>query len=1783
VTEEETKAIELFYSYAHEDETLRSALEKHLSNLKRQGLIAGWHDHKITAGAEAAQEIAQHLNTATIILLLISPDFIASDYCYCVELMQAIARHAVGEARVIPVILRPTDCKGAPFANLRCLPSDGKAITSWSNLDEAFLDVAQGIRSAVEEISAVEKRDLAAQRDQYCETLYERWHMLDFKGIMHVDMNRPMSIPLTDVFVLPDVMVGVPEYETLERKDVEGDTDSNDEKQARRVQDEEELPTYLRYQQLQETSQRSEKRIVLHREELQTVLVKNHRLIILGDPGSGKSTLLRYMMLLLAQGSLQFCAIFPQLADALPAIPLYITLATYAEAWSSCMPGERSLKHFLPRYLRENYLEAYASLILQELERGRVFVLLDGLDEIPDASLRMQIVRQVEMFTQSFPANRFIITSRIVGYKEAPLAAEYQEYTLADFNEKQIKEFMQQWCPAYERWVKGTTDNEYLQKLATREAEKMFRSIQRKSAVKKLTVNPLLLTIVALIQRQGIELPGHRIELFDLCAMTLIDTWVKAKGVETSTTFSKNNLIKLLRPLAFWMHEHPTIGAIPEEELTEQIVKQLLARKITRHEDEASQLAEQFLGIVRGKTGILIERGKKRYGFLHLTFEEYFAAGALEIREDREDFIKAHLHDSRWREVILLTVGSIGILHSNEQGVTRVVQQAILNANSRFEKWLHRDLLFAGTCLADDVGVSIECEDEIIERIIYLYITSPFDSLRTAIDDTIREWSGTPIATKAAKMLLWLLKKRDVAVDVSAQSLGIPSAETYRLQEKVDTYCQNLINQRRDALNNFLYGMVTAIHPLPETTQDGISLLITTLSDPDHKLRQAAIQILGKLEQGRPDVVDALLQCLSDPDWRVRQVVVQVLRQFGQKRSDVIDPLIQCLDDPDKDVKRAAAIAMEQMKQGAPEVIAALLDHLSDSNVTVRQAIITTLGRVGKDNPEVIDVLLKNAFDDDADIRRTAISALGQLERGIPSVTSALLMFLSSPNEQVRQVAAQALGQSGREHPEMIQQLLKLISDVNWQVRQAGAIALGEAGCASPEVINALLKLVSDADLDVRQAAINTLGQLGKGYPEVIDILLGCLHTPYNLEVQAVIRSLERLGESSSSVIEALLKLLSDPNPNIRQAATKALGELGQSNSSVIGALLKLLSDTHAGIQKVAVQALGQLRQGNPEVIEPLLQLLAEADTEMKCIVISALGKMRADSSVIEALLKLVPDPDTDISQAAVGALTQIGQEHPEIVDSHFWELILSAIDLGGVELSIQKSAGKLNDRMFEIFKNLLIMLPDTLVATHLSKTDFAQEIDRYKENLSIQLVAKAVRFLKAVGHNSSQVIAALFGLLSHTNAQVKRTTVQTLGEIGQEYFRTAEALLPLLSDTDWQVRQATAQALGEMKQGSAEVIEALLGLLVDVNPQVKQAAIQTLGQVGQGSAEVIEALCGQFSAANWQMSQAVMQALEQLGQGQSRVIEALLSYFSEIDYLFGPPDLSGTLPQALFKALKQLGKGQQDFIDILLKRIANVDSDWLIKLASVRALGMVGQGRPEVVEALLKQLSDTNVSVKWTSAQALGMVGQGRPEVVEALLKQLSDTNTSVRRASTQALGMVGQGRPEVVDVLVKQLADSNALVKQAAVRALGQVGQGGSEVIEALLKQLSDSDRQVKQAVVQILGQVGQGRPEVIEALLKQLSDSSSNMQIATVKALEQLGSGESRIVDALLKIVLSSAFLSSRQAAVNTLAALPINRTIVSERIEKLLQDYEPISNGHLYASVDSLLAALLKIVG
>ncbi len=198
--------IEVFISFAQDDEALRKELEAHLTGLEQQGLIKIWHNRKVTPGADLKQEIIRHLNAAQIILLLISPAFLVSEGTNA-EMMKAIERHNAGEALVIPVILRPTHFKGAPFDHLKILPSNGEPVASsgWHDHDEAFFNVVDGVQEAVKELrgpTLPHSDDKTLLKESFMIQASDAQGKQDFDVFLcHNSINRPAVIKIAEQLI----------------------------------------------------------------------------------------------------------------------------------------------------------------------------------------------------------------------------------------------------------------------------------------------------------------------------------------------------------------------------------------------------------------------------------------------------------------------------------------------------------------------------------------------------------------------------------------------------------------------------------------------------------------------------------------------------------------------------------------------------------------------------------------------------------------------------------------------------------------------------------------------------------------------------------------------------------------------------------------------------------------------------------------------------------------------------------------------------------------------------------------------------------------------------------------------------------------------------------------------------------------------------------------------------------------------------------------------------------------------------------------------------------------------------------------------------------------------------------------------------------------------------------------------------------------------------------------------------------------------------------------------
>ena len=434
-------------------------------------------------------------------------------------------------------------------------------------------------------------------------------------------------------------------------------------------------------------------------------LADHIRLVVLGDPGSGKTTLLRYLALLyardLAEGT-QLAREKLGLAEC-GWLPIFLPLRQIGKYLGMHHPnddgteGHAILLQFFVHMLTNERIEVKAGFFDEWLNAGTAVVLLDGLDEVADPGLRRRVSRLVDAFTRAYPSCRYVITSRIVGYTEASqLSEDYATTTVRDFSMDDVRVFLSQW-----HWLVAVGQmgpGESAEYFAANQTRQLLDSIEKNDRVRELAINPLMLTVIALVHRDRVKLPDRRAELYQEAVDVLLGKWDEARGVQdlmvlNGRAFDISDRRLVLQQLALEMHEQ-AIKEIDAEPLR-AILAQQLGDAICEPRELETAVAN-FLSVIQERTGLLIARAEGTYAFSHLTFQEYLAALCVAWRDDYLDYTLRRTADEWWREVILLEAGYLST--QNREKTTRLIRGI---ADNKSEPAPYHNLVLAAECVRD--------------------------------------------------------------------------------------------------------------------------------------------------------------------------------------------------------------------------------------------------------------------------------------------------------------------------------------------------------------------------------------------------------------------------------------------------------------------------------------------------------------------------------------------------------------------------------------------------------------------------------------------------------------------------------------------------------------------------------------------------------------------------------------------------------------------------------------------------------------------------------------------------------------------------------------------------------------------------------------------------------------------------------------------------------------------------------------------------------------------------
>jgi predicted NACHT family NTPase/HEAT repeat protein len=785
------------------------------------------------------------------------------------------------------------------------------------------------------------------------------------------------------------------------------------------------------------------------------------QVVILGDPGAGKSSLLQYIALIWAERPLRDLSLYP--------IPLLLELRIYArDKQAGKCQDILSFIHGGNITCRLNQQQLH-----EKLRSGQAVALFDGIDEIFDPVLREEVVTDIHRFSNDYAQVQVIITSRWLGYKAQRLRdAGFRHFMLQDLETEQIEDFIERW---HELTFTDQADK-------VRKWERLQRAIQDSKSIRELAGNPLLLTMMAILNRKQ-ELPRNRSTLYEKASEVLLYQWdVEVKLLENpkfkdwKISIELDHKQKMLRKVAYFMQSNKkdTSGNLISKSDLENILTESLREIIER--GEPRMITRVIIEELRTRNFILCFLGADSYGFVHRTFLEYFCAWefvwqfketqTLTIDQLINEVFGAHWEDESWHEVLRLICGMIEPKFVAEI-INFLLAQEIdrsdfLDEVERVTKEGLGNIILAANCFA-----------EVRNRNL---IATTSAQLLKVLKNEIKQESQPSFSWKLTQALMSL-----IAINWKEDPDTLPWFKHLTLQD------ENYVVQR------------AAVYPIAEGWKEDPDTLPwlkdRALQDKSFDVRRAAVWAIAQGWQKDPDTLSFLKdRALLDENYYVRQAAVTAIAQGWKEDPDTL-PFLKdrTLQDKSHNVRYAAVTAIIQNWQEDPDALPFLKEFaLQGEDCYVLEAAVTAIAQNWKEDPDTLPWLKDRALqDEDEDVRQAAVKAIAQGWKEDPDTLPFLKdRALQDEDNHVRGVAVTAIIQNGQKDPELFEFLANIALNDPFKredhflanPRQTALEALLENFSDNPKTLEILNQVaLNNSDEKLREFAVEKLKEWGTG------------------------------------------------------------------------------------------------------------------------------------------------------------------------------------------------------------------------------------------------------------------------------------------------------------------------------------------------------------------------------------------------------------------------------------------------------------------------------------------------------------------------------------------------------------------------------------------------------------------------------------------------------------------------------------------------------------------------------
>jgi hypothetical protein len=1108
------------------------------------------------------------------------------------------------------------------------------------------------------------------------------------------------------------------------------------------------------------------------------VLDGNRQVVVVGDPGSGKTSLLRYLALKWAK---EDCG----------SLPLLVELKEYVKdrrgILEYCQHG-RGVFPLSATELRKYLLDSQAAFYL------------DGLDEIFDSSTRQGVIEEIVVLSAAFPQARIVVTSRKVGYEPEQLRnANFLHATLEEFSLPQMFDFVRQWHTIAERDDK---ERDLMQK-------RLERALSESTAVRELAGNPLLLTMMAILNRNQ-ELPRNRVALYREASRVLLDDWDARKALPVGE-FDREDKESLLRELAGDMQqaEGGLAGNLIEQSRLRIKVQTFLEEQGHSVRDSRTK-AKLLLNQLTERNFILAYAGADRFSFVHRTFLEYYCAAwfvdrfqkkqDLSLNELKENVFGRHWKDEKWHEVLRLIAGMVEEKKS-EQLILFLMEQDGRNAK-------HANLMLAAGCLNEvrNRRATHATGQTLWQRFVvdvvrfvplYAYVDwTEFDEVGPTRQDAVRlmalSWKGENawswLRVAALRDRDWIL--RQAAVQELARGWRDDPSTLPLLQDCARN--DDDFHVRQTSVQELVRGWKDDPGTLP-LLQD------RARNDDNFHVRQTSVQELVRGWKDDPGTLPLLHDRARNDNNDVRQTAVQELAR-GWRDDPGTLPLLhdRARNDDDFGVRQATVQELARGWRDDPSTLPWLQDRArNDHDFRVRQAAVQELARGWRNDPSTLPWLQDRTRNDDFGVRQATVQEPTRTLRGAPRTLPGPWDRMRNDNRYVRQTAVQELARGWRDDPRTLPWLQdRARNDDDFHVRRTAVQELARGWRDDPGTLPLLQDRARNDNNYVREAALQEIARGWKSDPGTLPLLQNRVRNDDDIRVQNIAMwELVRGWRDDPGTLPLLQdRLRNDDNDSVRQTGVQELARGWRDDPGTLPLLQdRARNDNDFNVRRTAVEELARGWRDDPGTL-PLLQDRAHNDDSSNVRMASVLELTRGwrdDPGTLPLLQdRARNDNDFNVRRTAVEELARGWRDDPGTLP--LLQDCAHDNDYTVREAAVQELARGWRDD------------PGTLPLLQ----------DRARNDDDDRVRRAALRELARGWRDDPGTLPLLQDCAHNDDYTVRQAAVQELARGWRDDPGTVHLLQDRArNDDDDRVRQAAVQELARGWRDDPNVIEALRGL----------------------------------------------------------------------------------------------------------------------------------------------------------------------------------------------------------------------------------------------------------------------------------------------------------------------------------------------------------------------------------